>query len=264
MKQTFFVLLFAAFFGGNLLAQEVGVASYYADKFHDRPTASGELYKIDQMTAAHKTLPFNTVVKVTRMDDGRSVIVRINDRGPHVAGRIIDLSGAAAEFIGLKQDGTTKVVLHELKVDQPLPPPAMAAKGPSVTTAPVSTPVMATPPAPVETTTIISSVPETQISETHYTHRTSVVTDDAITAYSGPMIYGVQVAAVHNTTSAFQIAEKYKKMWFKPTIFEQRDANGVIIYKIVLGSYPTKAQADVYKTNLKKNKKVDGFVVSVQ
>lgn len=259
MKQTLLLVLFAALFGGNLFAQETGVASYYADKYHDRPTASGELYKIDQMTAAHKTLPFNAVVKVTRMDDGRSVIVRINDRGPFVAGRIIDLSGAAADFIGLKEDGTAKVMIHQLTTDSPAsPPPAVVL---TEKTGAVSTTTVVEAPT---TTTVISSVPEDQISETHSTSTTSVVTQDAITSYYGPTVYGVQVAAVHNTTAAFKLAEKYEKMWFKPNIYEQRDQNGVIIYKIVLGQYPTKAQADVYKSNLKKNKKVDGFVVSVK
>ena len=71
---------------------ETGEASYYADRYHDRRTASGELYKTDSATAAHRTLPFGSLVRVTNLQNGKSVVVRINDRGPFVRGRIIDLS----------------------------------------------------------------------------------------------------------------------------------------------------------------------------
>ena len=88
-----------------------GVASWYGDKFHGRRTANGEVYDMHLLTAAHKTLPFHTLVKVTRLDDGRSVTVRINDRGPFVAGRIIDLSYAAAKRLGMADAGTARVRL---------------------------------------------------------------------------------------------------------------------------------------------------------
>lgn len=93
---------------------EKGEASYYADKFHGRPTASGEKYNKKAMTAAHKTLPFGTKVRVTNISNGKKVDVIINDRGPFKAGRIIDLSRAAAEKIGLIQAGVTKVTVEIL------------------------------------------------------------------------------------------------------------------------------------------------------
>jgi rare lipoprotein A len=85
------------------------MASYYGEKFRGRPTASGEIFDPDQMTAAHKTLAFGTVVKVTRVDNGKSVTVRINDRGPFVEGRIIDLAEAAARKIDMIAAGVVKV-----------------------------------------------------------------------------------------------------------------------------------------------------------
>ena len=88
---------------------EDGLASFYADSFHGSKTASGETYSKRKMTAAHRTLPFDTKVKVTNLDNGKSVTVRINDRGPHVEGRIIDLSGAAARKLGMTETGTAKV-----------------------------------------------------------------------------------------------------------------------------------------------------------
>ena len=91
---------------------QAGEASYYADSLHGNKTASGEPYDKDAMTAAHRSLPFGTKVKVIYLKTGKSVEVVINDRGPHVKNRIIDLSGAAARGIGLIDDGHGKVKLE--------------------------------------------------------------------------------------------------------------------------------------------------------
>jgi rare lipoprotein A len=89
--------------------QQTGLASYYANKFQGHRTANGERYNMRGFTAAHLTLPFNTKVKITNLNNNLSVIVRINDRGPHSKSRIIDLSRAAAEQIGLIRQGICKV-----------------------------------------------------------------------------------------------------------------------------------------------------------
>jgi rare lipoprotein A len=94
----------------------VGVASYYAQDFNGRKTASGELYDMNDLTAAHRTLPFGTKVKVTNLDTGRSVVVRINDRGPFKDDRVIDLSLGAATQLGLIAMGTGRVVLQILEL----------------------------------------------------------------------------------------------------------------------------------------------------
>jgi rare lipoprotein A len=91
-----------------------GIASYYADEFDGRTTANGERYDMHALTAAHRTLPFNTAVRVTNYDNGRSVIVRINDRGPFKDDRVIDLSLEAAQRIGLIAKGTAPVKLEIL------------------------------------------------------------------------------------------------------------------------------------------------------
>jgi len=90
---------------------EAGEASYYADSLNGRKTASGELYDKDALSAAHRSLPFGTKVKVTYLKAGQSVVVVINDRGPYAKDRIIDLSGAAAKQIGLIEAGHGKVRL---------------------------------------------------------------------------------------------------------------------------------------------------------
>lgn len=86
-----------------------GKASYYANQFHGRKTANGETFNMNEMTAAHRTLPFGTWVRVTNMRNGKDVIVRINDRGPFIKGRVIDLSKQAAKEIGLMKAGTANV-----------------------------------------------------------------------------------------------------------------------------------------------------------
>ncbi len=88
---------------------EVGVASYYARKFHGRPTASGERYDENAMTAAHPHLPFGTLLKVKSLENHRTVVVRVNDRGPFIEGRIVDVSRAAARRLGMLQDGLMRV-----------------------------------------------------------------------------------------------------------------------------------------------------------
>lgn len=89
--------------------EQVGLASYYAEKFHGRRTASGERYDRQALTAAHPTLPFDTMVTVKNTRNNRSVTVRINDRGPHIKGRIIDLSYAAARQLGMIRNGVVRV-----------------------------------------------------------------------------------------------------------------------------------------------------------
>lgn len=93
---------------------QTGVASYYANKFNGRRTASGEIFSNAKMTAAHKTLPFGTIIEVTNLRNGRSVIVRVNDRGPYAHARVVDLSSAAAREIGMHHSGTAKVKINIL------------------------------------------------------------------------------------------------------------------------------------------------------
>lgn len=91
-----------------------GGASYYADKYEGRPTASGEAFSQKKLTAAHKTLKFGTMVRVTNLSNNKKVDVKINDRGPYVNGRIIDLSRAAAEKIDLIRAGVAQVTVEIL------------------------------------------------------------------------------------------------------------------------------------------------------
>ena len=106
----FFLVSFIAFAQTEEI--QTGLASFYGKEFHGRKTASGERFSIWGLTAAHRTLPFNTLVKVTNLANHKSVIVRINDAGPFREDRIIDLSRAAAAKLGMMQTGTAKVKLE--------------------------------------------------------------------------------------------------------------------------------------------------------
>lgn len=97
--------------------EEVGTASWYGDAFHGKPTANGEIYNAGEMTAAHRTLPLPSIVRVTNLQNGRTVIVRVNDRGPFAKNRVIDVSERAAEVLGFKDDGTTDVKVELLRND---------------------------------------------------------------------------------------------------------------------------------------------------
>ena len=99
------VLALALPFGVARAGIQEGAISWYGARFHDRPTASGELFDSSALTMAHPTLPFGTRVKVTNMRNGRSVVVRVNDRGPFVGHRIADLSQAAADVLGMMRRG---------------------------------------------------------------------------------------------------------------------------------------------------------------
>jgi rare lipoprotein A len=115
MIKTSFVLLFLALFlplltiGQDLGYEKIGIASFYANSFYGKKTANGERLNKTALTAAHKKFPFNTLVEVTNLASRKSVIVRINDRGPYIKGRVIDLSEAAAKQLNLKKIGLVKV-----------------------------------------------------------------------------------------------------------------------------------------------------------
>ena len=93
-------------------AYQVGISSYYGKQFHGRKTANGEIFNMYKLTAAHRVLPLGTVAKVTNLANGRWVVVKVNDRGPFIEGRILDLSFAAALEIEMVQQGTAKVMIE--------------------------------------------------------------------------------------------------------------------------------------------------------
>ena len=115
VKQILFSLLVISLLSSCGYTTRKGLASYYADSYEGKTTANGEIYRQGKITAAHKTLPFGTKVEVTNLSNNKSVVVRINDRGPFIRGRIIDLTKSAAKQIDMVGAGVAKVKIRYKK-----------------------------------------------------------------------------------------------------------------------------------------------------
>ena len=112
---------------------EIGIASWYGQEFHGRPTANGGRYDMNALTAAHRTLPMPTKVRVTNLENGRSLILTVNDRGPFAKGRILDASRAAADALGFLETGTAKVRVTVLEADDITRQASAPARAPAPT-----------------------------------------------------------------------------------------------------------------------------------
>lgn len=170
---------------------ETGIASWYGQDFHAKATANGEVYDMNDLTAAHRTLPMPSFVRVTNLDNGRSMVLRVNDRGPFARGRIIDISRRGAQLLGFEQQGTAKVrvqvlpdesrqIAEAMRAARPSTTMVAAARPPRVETRPGEPPPLAAPrgsitaealPAPGARTASGASVaalpePTGQISQT--------------------------------------------------------------------------------------------------
>ena len=299
MKSTVKILLLNLFLTTSLIAQddEFGIGSYYSDLFQGKPTASGELYDKAKLTAAHKTLPFGTMVKVTRLDNDKSVNVRVNDRGPFISGRIIELSREGANRIDLIKDGATRVKVEILKEKAATPTLAES----STPEADVPTPADQ-PEAKIEKKAETKPAPKSEKVATAATEdsgklKVNEKPSQAIAAASEPKAeekpasksvlvksqdytplglyeielkkpeakgFGVQVAALSTQTALFKKIAELQGHWFDNIIVNvEKGAGDEMSYKVILGSFETQGEAKVYQANLKKNKKVDGFVVDL-
>ncbi len=142
---------------------QTGIASWYGDPFHGRRTANGETYDMNAMTAAHKTLPMPTKVRVTNLENGRSLILRVNDRGPFVNGRIIDVSRRAADLLGFERQGTAKVRVtaieegRDIIAPKPETPREIRTALPAVPQGDVTVQTLAPPPGVKQATTVAPS-----------------------------------------------------------------------------------------------------------
>lgn len=121
----------------NPTYDEVGYASWYGKDFHGKKTANGEYFNMNALTAAHKTLPMPTFVKVTNLSNGRTIVLRVNDRGPFVGDRIIDISRRGAQLLGFDKQGLTKVRIQAVDENGRLPRSAGRQQPAQVATAPV-------------------------------------------------------------------------------------------------------------------------------
>lgn len=189
----------------------VGKASFYGDEYQGRKAANGEIFDNAQMTAAHKTLPFGTMVKVTRKDNGKSITVRIIDRGPFKPGRIIDLSQAAAAPIGLVRDGVTDVTVEIVS----------NAQG-----------------------TAIASIDNTQKPEI-------VLENKNVKTISAPQDdYGIQVGAFSDIKTAERATENLGKKGLNNILIHTgTSATNNTVYRVIVGPFEQKEEAQkIYET----------------
>lgn len=173
-------------------ATESGVASWYGVPYHGRRTASGEIYDMEQLTAAHRTLPFQTWVEVTDLDNGKKVSVRVTDRGPFVDGRVIDLSLAAARKIEMVGPGTARVKLKVIAAPygaEKIATPTIAKQRSEKAAAAETPPPVSrsAPPAPVSQPAPISP----QVAQARLENPTEI----SPPPFSAARVYAVQAAA---------------------------------------------------------------------
>lgn len=193
---------------------QTGKASFYADKFEGRPTASGERYKHAKLTAAHRTLPFGTLVKVTNLFNNRSVEVKINDRGPFVKGRIIDLSKAAARQLGFLNAGLTEVKLEVVD-------PGNGKGGSQIKTSDYK----------------VADEPE------FYDFNVEKVK---------PKGFGVQIGSYQELVNLVRLSQNLKSSYRKEVTVQVKVLNDVKVYNIILGRFPSGTKAEQFKSILIK------------
>lgn len=223
MKKIFFTFLLQCAFLTLLAQVQTGKASFYADKFEGSFTASGEKYKHSKLTGAHKSLPFGTKVRVTNLANNQSVEVIINDRGPYVEGRIIDVSKSAAEQLGFISQGLAEVKLEVID----------AGSG-----------KVSDPGRPIEHV----SVDEKEF----YNFEIEKLTK--------PKGFGVQIGTYQELVNLMRLSDNLKNSYKKQVTVQVKILNGVKYYGLILGQFPTRPKAEVFREELKK-KFPDAFIV---
>lgn len=203
-----------------------GLASYYANKFEGRTTANGEKYEHDKLTGSHLTLPFGTMVKVTNLENNKSVIIRINDRGPFIKDRIIDVSKSAAELLDFIEAGLVNVKIE----------------------------VVENAPDKIEEEKKEESIEvETKIPE-----KITAIDNDKNPYYSfnikkiNPQGYGIQIGSYKEMVNLARLSEEVKTKYGKDVIVQVSKIKNEKLYRIILGTFSTKNEALEFKENLKK------------
>lgn len=262
MKQMLFAVMMMV--AGWLSAQvEEGTASYYNDNFHGKATASGEKYDKNALTGAHKHLPFGTRVKVTRLDNNRSVIVKINDRGAFTKGMVIDLSRKAAEQIDLTTAGRAMVKLEVINDDAPVV--AASAEAPKVEVIKVE-PKKDDPKAVAEK----GKGKDKKGKDKNAPVTREVANMETAGLYKIQVLkldnegFGVQVATYTSYDGVLKQVAVMQDKWFKNVMVYVTGEGEKAQYRIILGPFFDKPTAESYRDNVKKKHKLEGFVVDLK
>ncbi len=203
---------------------EVGTASWYGKDFHARKTANGENYDMNTLTAAHRTLPLPSIVKVTNLENGRSLILRVNDRGPYAKNRIIDISKRGAQLLGFQVQGTAKVRVEVMEKESKALKAALTGQPCNTTVATVI------PQKPVTYTPAATTYVKQNYSEAEN-------------------MYYVQAGAFSNKASANNLSAKLSK--YGKSKVAQATVDGKNFYRVRLGPFPYKEEAEVSLARVK-------------
>ncbi|MGH8354986.1 MAG: septal ring lytic transglycosylase RlpA family protein, partial [Pseudomonas sp.] len=224
--------------------QATGVASWYGTKFHGQATANGETYDLYGMSAAHKTLPLPSYVRVTNLENGKSVILRVNDRGPFYSDRIIDLSFAAAKKLGYAEVGTARVRVegidpHQWWAQQGRPVPLVLAPPQVAQAQPVAQPIS----APIEE----YSPPPQQ----HAAAVLPVQIDAKKNASVGASGLYLQVAAFANPDAAELLKAKLSETVSAPVFISSVVRNQQILHRVRLGPIDTRGEVSQMQDSIR-------------
>ncbi len=262
---------------------EYGIATRYSDQLQGTRTHSSALYDKDELTAAHKTLPFGTLVKVIRTDNNKSVIVRVNDRGPFVKGHVVDLSGRAAEQIGLDPEEEVKVKVLIAKANtkpsvkskpKPKPEPEPVTEADRllpVKKKKITPPPVKPKPKPKATPKPAQSKPAPKAQPARPAAPISAADDLSKDGLYKIQVmrqagtgFGVQVASYNSYDNVLRHVGELQAKWFKNILVHSvNDPSGQGTYKIVLGPFPDRPTTEAYLKELKDNKAMGGFIVNL-
>lgn len=222
---------------------EVGVASWYGKDFHAKNTANGEKYDMNTLTAAHRTLPLPSIVKVTNLQNGRSVILRVNDRGPYAKNRVIDISKRGAEILGFQAQGTTKVKVEILPEESKKLKAAMLNKkgGDSW----VKANNYQTPAAAYKPKKTINSLDDASYAKKEASMDAVIQTKTITTSNTASNLNPkyIQAGSFANQDSAENLKNQLDK--FGKSFVAETVVDGNTFYRVRLGPYRYDAEAEV-------------------
>lgn len=254
MKEKIFVFTLLVFLFNTTHAQnytQTGIASFYANKFENKITASGEIYKHSLFTAAHKSLPFGTLVKVTNTANGKTVTVKINDRGPFVEDRIIDVSKSAAKELDFINEGLTQVKIEVVSNNEHNNTKNnKEVDSPQKDTSDSDT-ISERPTTPPNTQTTAKNMAVGQVATTYY----HLKAEKTI-----PKGYGIQIASFQESANLIERVSVVEQELKQRVTVQVVSSNGAKIYRLIVGAFDTRAQAEYFKDSIKSN--YQGFVVT--
>jgi rare lipoprotein A len=224
---------------------ERGVASWYGPGFHKERTSTGELYDMYGMTAAHKTLPLPAYVRVTNLQNGRSVVVRVNDRGPFVGNRIIDLSYTAAAKLDMLRNGTAMVEVRAIDPSvPPLPPVVTASTSPAASATPAAAPSTAVSLAAAPGATTPPAVPPATAAANAASEAASASgAAPAAPGFTRPTLF-IQAGAFSDPANAERLAQKLRGDNLGKVFVRNDVIAGRKMYRVRIGPVPDVAEFD--------------------